>query len=125
MRLNYPEMIVLTPLIDRGITKAGTLAMIQNAGIELPAMYGLGFHNNNCIPCVKAQSPSYWALVRKRFPAEFERMVELSRRLNVRLCKIDGERRFIDEIPAGHPTTNPIAPACDFLCQIVESEIAA
>jgi hypothetical protein len=84
-------------------------------------MYGLGFHNNNCIPCVKAQSPSYWALVRKEFPAEFNRMVELSRRLNVRLCKIKGERRFIDEIPLDQPTTNPITPACDFLCSAMEA----
>jgi hypothetical protein len=124
MRENYPEMAIVTPLIDAGLTKASCLALIENANIELPVMYGLGFHNNNCIPCVKAQSPSYWALVRLRFPAEFERMVELSRRLNVRLCKIKGERRFIDEIPLDQSVTDPIAPACDFLCHAMEEELA-
>lgn len=33
-------------------------------------------------------------------------------------------RIFIDEIPADWPTTNPIAPACDFLCQIALEDAA-
>ena len=40
-------------LIDKGLKKIDCLAMLQNAGIELPAMYKLGYHNNNCIGCVK------------------------------------------------------------------------
>lgn len=121
---NYPELSLMFPLIERGITKAACLAMIDRAGYQLPAMYRLGFQNNNCIPCVKATSPNYWALVRKRFPAQFERMAKLSRELDVRLCRIDGERRFIDEIPEDWSTTNPIQPSCDFLCHIAEAEMA-
>ncbi len=123
-RENYPELTIRTPLIDRGVDKAACLAMISRAGIQPPAMYGLGFQNNNCIPCVKATSASYWALIRERFPAEFTRMAALARSLDVRLCRIDGERAFIDEIPDDHPTTDPIAPACDFLCYIAEQELA-
>jgi hypothetical protein len=123
LRQTYPEMLIRTPLIDRGLTKAACLDMVQRAGIELPPMYAMGFHNNNCIPCVKATSPNYWALVRKRFPAEFERMANLSRELDVRLCRIDNERRFIDEIPPDHPTTDPIQPSCDFLCHIAEQDL--
>lgn len=33
--------------------------------------------------------------------------------------------RFIDEIPLDHPTTNPIAPACDFLCHLAEQRLRA
>lgn len=117
-KANFPELRVRAPLIERGITKASALGFLQSAGIALPVMYGLGFHNNNCIPCPKATSPDYWSLVRMRFPAQFERMAKLSRDLNVRLTRIAGERRFIDEIPEHWPATNPIAPACDFLCQI-------
>lgn len=120
----YPDMKQRHPLIDWQLDKRACLAMIMNAGIEPPIMYALGFQNNNCIPCVKATSPSYWALVRKQFPAEFERMVKLSRELGVRLTRIKGERSFIDEIPADHPTTDPIAPACDFLCQFAEQEMS-
>src|SRR5262249_25278519 len=99
------------------------LQIIADARIALPPMYALGFHNNNCIPCVKATSASYWALVRQHFPAEFDRMARLSRELGVRLCRIDGERAFIDDIPADYPTTDPIQPSCDFLCHIAEQEL--
>ncbi len=126
LRETYPEMRIETPLIVAGLTKANVLALVEGAGIKLPVMYGLGFHNNNCIPCVKATSPAYWALIRREFPAEFERMAKLSRELGVRLAivgrkKVNGKsvniRAFIDEIRADQPTKNPIAPACDFLCQ--------
>lgn len=125
LRDNYPELRIETPLIEAGLTKAACLAMIMNAAIQPPRVYAMGFPNANCIPCVKATSPAYWALVRQRFPEKFERMAKLSRDLDVRLCRIKDERRFIDEIPYDWPTTNPIAPACDFLCHIAEQDIAA
>lgn len=123
MREAYPELEIKTPLIDRGVTKAACLAMLERAGIRPPLTYALGFPNANCLPCGKATSPDYYQLIRKHFPDRFDRMAKLSRELGVRLCRIDGERRFIDEIPADWPTTNPIAPACDFLCQIAESDL--
>ena len=123
LRANYPELTIQTPLIDRGITKAACLDMVRRAGIPLPPMYAMGFQNNNCIPCVKATSPAYWALVRKNFPDKFDRMAKLARELDVRLCRIDGERSFIDDIPLDHPTTNPIQPSCDFLCHIAEADL--
>lgn len=125
LRGNYPELTIRTPLIDAGLTKEAVLAIIEGAGILLPAMYRLGFQNNNCIPCVKATSPAYWALVRRHFPEKFERMAKLARELDVRLCRINDERRFIDEIPLGHPVTNPIQPSCDFLCHIAEQDMGA
>jgi 3'-phosphoadenosine 5'-phosphosulfate sulfotransferase (PAPS reductase)/FAD synthetase len=130
MRVEYPLMKQRSPLIERGLTKANVLALIEGAGIELPIMYKLGFHNNNCIPCVKATSPAYWAAIRKHFPAHFERMAKLSRELGVRLTILRREggkniRGFIDEIPANQSLRNPIAPACDFLCPVLEMEKAA
>lgn len=123
MIATYPDMKQRHPLIERGIPKASCLSLIKSAGIELPPMYALGFHNNNCIPCVKATSPNYWALVRLRFPAEFARMVKLSRELGVRLTRIKDERRFIDEIPEDWPVTEAIAPSCDFLCQFAAGDM--
>jgi len=123
LRENYPELTIRTPLIEAGLTKQAVLAMVQSAGIEIPVPYKLGFHNNNCKTCVKATSPDYWALVRKSYPEDFERMAKLSRELDVRLSRINDERIFIDEIPADQPTTNPIAPSCDFLCHIAEMDI--
>lgn len=124
LKANYPELKLRFPLIERGLKKDACLAIIKAAGIDLPPMYAMGFQNNNCIPCVKATSPAYWALVRKQFPKQFERMAKLSRELGVRLSRLGDERIFIDEIPKDHPTTNPISPSCDFLCHLVEQDIA-
>jgi hypothetical protein len=123
LRENWPELNIRTPLIDHGITKAGCLAMVLNAGIQPPRVYAMGFPNANCIPCCKATSPAYWALVRKEFPLQFRRMADLSRELGARLTRIEDVRMFIDEIPADHPITAAIAPECDFLCSLVEQEI--
>ncbi len=125
LRENFPELSIRTPLIDRGLTKTACIEMVRRAGIAVPAMYLEGFHNNNCVPCVKATSPDYWSLIRLRHPEEFWRMASLSRELDVRLCRIDGERRYIDEIPEDWPTGNPIAPSCDFLCAIAEFDMVA
>lgn len=118
LRANFFELDIRTPLIDAGITKGGVLALVEKTGIKLPLMYGLGFHNNNCIPCPKATSPNYWAAMRHHFPAEFQRMAQLSRDLGVRLTRIHNVRRFIDEIPDDWPMTDPLVPSCDFMCAI-------
>jgi 3'-phosphoadenosine 5'-phosphosulfate sulfotransferase (PAPS reductase)/FAD synthetase len=115
-RTQFSDMEIETPLIDAELDKAACLAIIEREGIAPPKLYGLGFHNNNCMPCVKATSPDYWSLVRKERPLEFSRMVELSRRLGARLTRIGNKRVFIDEIPLDWPTTNPIVPSCDFVC---------
>ena len=122
---NWPHLDCRFPLIDKGLTKAACLAMVERAGINPPLTYALGFPNANCIPCCKATSPAYWALVRKHFPAEFDRMAKLARKVGtkgVRLARIKNVRIFIDEIPLDHPTTEPLAPDCDFLCSKVEQE---
>ena len=75
---NWPELNCEYPLIERGLTKAACMAMVIDAGLKLPEIYSYGFPNANCVPCCKATSPAYWAMVRKHFPEEFDRMTELS-----------------------------------------------
>ena len=123
LREHYPDLRVETPLIDKGLTKAACLAMIEKAGIKPPRVYAMGFPNANCIPCCKATSPAYWALVRKEFPLEFKRMSDLSRKYDVRMARVDGERAFIDEVPENQELTKPIAPECDFLCALAEEDL--
>lgn len=125
------------PLIERGITKANCLALLQGAGIKMPRTYAMGFPNANCLKfgCAKAQSPRYWALFRKCFPERFVKTATLARELDVMLAVMreekgpDGERivirGFIDDIPADYPTTEAIAPACDLLCSINAKDLAA
>lgn len=126
-KINYPDLIARAPLIERGVSKANCLALIQDAGIEPPRTYGMGFPNANCLKrgCVKATSPDYWSLFRKVFPDRFTETAALARDIGCRLARINDERVFIDEIPADWPTTDPIAPACDFLCHINGQDLAA
>lgn len=125
MLATYPDMKQRAPLIERGLTKEACLAMIERAGIKPPRIYAMGFPNANCIGCVKATSPNYWALVRQHFPEVFARRADQSRRFGSRLVRINDERRFLDELPADWPTTEAVAPRCDFLCHIAEQDIAA
>jgi hypothetical protein len=96
---NNHDMNLAWPLVTAGMTKHDCLKELMMNGIELPAMYQLGFENNNCIGCVKAQSPDYWNRTRKHFPERFRQRAEQSRRLGVKLVKLHGERIFLDELP--------------------------
>lgn len=124
LQANYPELIIRAPLIEQGIFKAATIAMVENWGIALPRSYAMGFPNANCLQtgCGKASSPDYWSLYRHHFPDNFARTSAYSREIGARLTRINGERAYLDEIPADWPMTNPIVPACDFLCQLAEME---
>jgi len=117
-RRNNFELSVEFPLIEAGLSKADCHALVRAQGIELPAMYRLGFDNNNCIGCPKGGA-GYWNMIRRHFPAQFERMSELSRRLGARLVKQDGERIFLDEL---RPTTgrqkDDVEMECSPLCDI-------
>lgn len=97
-----PDLRLKWVLVDARITKADCLQQIDNAGIGLPAMYLLGFDNNNCPGCVKASSPWYWDRVRKFFPLVFQRRCAQSRKLGVRLVELHHHQRiFLDQLPQG------------------------
>jgi hypothetical protein len=111
-------------LVERGLTHADCLAIVERAGIPLPAMYGLGYRNNNCVGCVKGGA-GYWNKIRDDFPAAFDRMAALERKLNVRLVRNEGVRVFLDELPrdAGDYPNEP-APQCGIFCELVDRELA-
>lgn len=128
LRADFPPMAgIVTPLIERGLTKANCLALLEGAGIAQPRTYAMGFPNANCLKsgCVKATSASYWALHRQCFPEGFAKTAALARELGVRLARLGEERVFIDDIPLDHPTTSPIAPTCDLLCNVSAKDLAA
>lgn len=90
---------VLPVLIDAGITKSDCFQILTDNNIALPEIYKLGFPNANCIGCVKSTSPTYWNLVRDKFPIVFKERADQSRRLKVRLVRYKGKRIFLDELP--------------------------
>jgi hypothetical protein len=127
-REQNPDVRLVTPLIERGLSKQDCHAIIDRAGIVIPMMYRLGFNNANCIGCVQAQSPSYWNRVRRHFPEVFAARASLSRELGVRLVKGTSgkrERLFLDELnPAmGAGEVEPQMD-CSLLCYIAEQKMA-
>lgn len=103
-------------LIEAGLSKQDCYGVLKSAGIEPPRIYSLGYPNANCIGCVKATSATYWNHVRAMHPEVFDDRAAQSRSLGVRLCRHNGKRIFLDELPAnakGRPMKN-----MDFECGI-------
>jgi hypothetical protein len=98
---NNPELTCDWILSRNFIRKKDCHRILAEAGIAEPAMYALGFEHNNCLGCVKAQSPAYWNRVRALFPDVFERRCRQSRDIGVKLIRLHGERIFLDELPEG------------------------
>jgi len=124
-REQNPEIKLLTPLIDMGLSASDCAALVARAGIARPAMYLLGFKNNNCRTCVKARGPGYWANVRRHFPEEFARMAKLSREIGWTPCRAgDDTPIWLDELPADiEPKDDSASIDCSLLCYIAEQEI--
>lgn len=100
------------PLIDRGLTKEDVHGIVASLGLKRPAMYDMGYPNNNCIGCVKG-GMGYWNKVRKDFPEVFERRAKQERDIG-RSC-IKGV--FLDELEPGRGNMNmEVMPVCSFAC---------
>lgn len=119
------------PLIDRQLSHADCLGMLQNAGIQLPVMYGLGYHHNNCIGCVKSSGAGYWNKIKLDFPERFWMMAGMSRALGVKMVKITvakntEERIYLDQLKpgVGRYQDEPEIQ-CGIFCEAAQREIAA
>ena len=112
-------------LIRRGVTKSQCLGAVAAAGIELPAMYKLGYNNNNCIGCVKGGA-GYWNKIREDFPEVFQRMAKLERSVGKdnkgasilrRRVKGKSQQLFLDELPKDFgKDVKPVPMDCGIMC---------
>ena len=115
-----PELEVEWILADNGITKNDCYRMINEAGIDMPEMYKLGYNNNNCIGCVKGQA-GYWNKIRVDFPEIFNKMAKQERDMGVAINKSyagDGKRKrvFLDELD---PNAGRDVPMPDIECGVL------
>lgn len=106
-------------LIEKNLTKADCLAIIKKAGIELPAMYKLGYQNNNCVGCVKG-GMGYWNKIRVDFPEVFEKMAQTEEKLG-RTVRNDVSLRELKEDAGDYP--NEIEIECGIFCHMANYEI--
>lgn len=93
LRESEPDIIHEFPLIDAGMTKEDCHKLSKKLGLKRPAMYDMGYPNNNCIGCVKG-GMGYWNMIRKDFPEAFERMAKLEREIGHSCIK----NCFLDEL---------------------------
>lgn len=115
-RDNNVDVTIETPLIDAGLKKADCLEIVRRQGIELPAMYRLGYRNNNCIGCVKGGA-GYWNKIRVDFPDVFQRMAGIERDLDASIIRIGRKRVFLDELPVDAGRHDPVEDiGCSLLC---------
>lgn len=59
------------PLIENQLTKRDVHELAHRLGLKRPAMYDLGYENNNCIGCIKG-GIGYWNKIHKDFPDVFD-----------------------------------------------------
>lgn len=130
LQLSEPLTNFWPILHERNISKYDCMTMIEEAQIVLPAMYRLGYKNNNCIGCVKGQA-GYWNKIRIDFPDRFAEMAAIERQLGRTICKMEGsvkgkkwrKRVYLDELPptAGKYEAEPDI-SCGILCQTADAK---
>lgn len=109
----YPDSKPIYPLIENKLSKPECLAILESAGIEKPEMYKLGYHNNNCIGCVKG-GMGYWNKIRIDFPDVFQKMLDVEEYVGATALK--KPLKELKKTDGRHE--EPIAPSCGLFCQI-------
>ena len=111
---------ILTEFILENTSKQECMDIVKRTGIETPMMYKMGYPNNNCRGCVKAESVAYWTHIRQDWPEIFNKMAVLERKLNFALNrKGSGDNRkplFLDQIPPG---VKKMKKGLDFECGVL------
>jgi hypothetical protein len=106
-------------LRDAGIIKQDCYRIVQEAGIEIPVMYRLGYKNNNCIGCVKG-GMGYWNKIRRDFPERFAEMVDLEKEIGGKICKRTinkvTERIWLSDLPEGIGDYDEEDIECGVMC---------
>lgn len=118
-----PDLSCRFPLIEYSLAKSDCLAMVRDAGIELPAMYALGYEHNNCVGCVKGGA-GYWNKIRRDFPDVFERMAQTERKIGASILRVKGQSVYLDALDpvAGRDQRQP-AIECGVFCQMAKDDI--
>ena len=106
------------PLIEKRLDKPKCLLMLKQAGIELPAMYKLGYNNNNCIGCFKG-GMGYWNKIRKDFPEVFEEISKVEQETGHACLKKDGKALFLKDLDTSWGNHKDLEiPDCGLFCDI-------
>ena len=105
------------PLIEKYLSKEDVHGLFErNFNFKRPAMYEMGYPNNNCIGCVKG-GMGYWNRIRKDFPDVFKSRSELERKVGYSIFK----ECYLDELdPARGNMNTEIFPECGIMCYLAQ-----
>lgn len=113
-------------MIEANLTHDDCLEMVRRAGIELPAMYRLGFNNANCIGCCKG-GEGYWNKIRAVFPETFAAVVAIQEEIGSGSYffrnRKTGERIGLKNLKPDAGRHDEPLPSCSFFCEMAEDEI--
>lgn len=115
LRETMPHQEHLFPLVDRQLSKEDVHKIMNASGIKRPAMYDLGYSNNNCIGCVKG-GMGYWNKIRLDFPEVFTQRAAMERKIKATCIK----GVYLDELdPARGRNEKPIVEDCGIACEVL------
>jgi len=104
------------PLIDHKMSKEHAHEVLRASGIKRPAMYDLGYHNNNCIGCVKG-GMGYWNKIRINFPDVYAQRAAMERLIGF---PIISKGVWLDELdPERGRHAGPICDDCGIMCELM------
>jgi hypothetical protein len=108
------------PLIEENMTKNDAHELAARLGLKRPAMYDMGYRNNNCIGCIKG-GIGYWQMIRRDFPEVYAARAKLERDLGRFILKDkNGNPLWLDELPEGigRESTAIEDMECGIMCEI-------
>ena len=102
------------PLVEKRISKTAAHQILRASGVKRPAMYDLGYPNNNCIGCVKGGA-GYWNKVRQDFPEVFQARMRLEEKVGAS-C---GKKPLKDLEEWEGRDTKIILDECGLMCEFI------
>lgn len=115
-----PEFNHEFPLIDYDLSKGDAHGICRELGIKRPAMYDLGYSNNNCIGCIKGGA-GYWNKIRVDFPEVFAARAKMERDIGMTILRdrVNPGKLFLDELdPNKGRMSKEIMEDCGIACEL-------
>jgi hypothetical protein len=107
------------PLIKKDLSKIMVHKILNASGIKRPAMYDLGYPNNNCIGCVRG-GQGYWCKIKEDFPEVFKQRAEMERKVGASCIKDKNGKIFLDELKTeSGRKLEPIVEECGLFCELM------
>ncbi len=112
MQINYSDINPIFPLLMYGMDKPDCIDYIQEAGLDIPKTYELGYENNNCwqTGCVQG-GIGYWQKIQREEPEKFDAMAKIEHDLT----NIKGEPVTINKDQSQEAKEKPMKESLVFL----------